>query len=286
MPKIAVLSDIHANLPALEAVLDDLRDLKPDAVYVLGDMVNGAPWPAQVLDLLLEQRWPMLLGNHDDAVLQLGTPRMEARYAHRERYATLWWTREHLSPRHVAALEQLPLEAVLTWQGELPVRLVHGVPGNFFVGFRPNVPEAWAVRRLAGVDEPVFVGGHTHDPMVRRIDRWLVVNAGSVGVPYDGDPRASYAQLVGDTGAWQVAIRRVPYDLSLVSAGFKRSGLLEEGGAAAEVARRSILSGQPWLADFYWWVRDQPAELLADMQRTLAAYDATHGPGRWAFPYV
>ena len=90
----------------------------------------------------------MLLGNHDDAVLQLGTPRMEPRYADRTRYATLWWTREHLSDRHLARLRQLPLELSPSPAGAPPLRLFHGVPGNFFVGFRPNgtadgPPPAW-----------------------------------------------------------------------------------------------------------------------------------------------
>jgi predicted phosphodiesterase len=290
MPKLALLSDIHSNLPALEAVVADMRELKPDAVVVLGDMINGCPWPTEVLDLILEERWPMLLGNHDDAVLQLGTLRMEARYNYRERYATLWWTREHLSAEHAAVLEQLPLEMSLTWADLPAVRLVHGIPGNFFIGLRPNVPEGWASQRLAGVVEPVFVAGHTHDPMIRPIGRWLVVNAGSVGMPYDGDVRASYAWLCSDGGAtggaWQATIRRVPYDLDAVSAGFERSGLLDAGGATAEMVCRSVLTGLPWLADFVWWVREQPAETLVDMKQALGRYDEMHGPGHWAFPYV
>ena len=79
MTTLALLSDVHANLPALEVVLGDIRARRPDAVYVLGDIVNGCPWPGDVLDLIAAEGWPMLLGNHDDAVIQLGTPRMEPR---------------------------------------------------------------------------------------------------------------------------------------------------------------------------------------------------------------
>ena len=87
---IALLSDIHGNLPAFNAVAADIALQRPDAVYVLGDMINGCPWSAEVLDRLLDLGWPMLLGNHDDAVLQLDTPRMkEPRYHDRPRYAAL-----------------------------------------------------------------------------------------------------------------------------------------------------------------------------------------------------
>lgn len=286
MVTIALLSDIHGNLPALEAVLADLADCSPDRVFVLGDLVNGCPWSAEVLDRLGDLDWPLLLGNHDDAVLQLGTPRMEPRYNDRRRYAALWWTREHLAPHHLDFLSRLPLEMSPDLPGAPPIRLVHGLPGNFFAGFRPDSPVAWAARHLARVAEATVAGGHTHVPMVRRIERWLVVNTGAVGISYDGDPRASYALLHGDAAGWQVEMRRVDYDRSIVDAGYRESGLLAEGGVMAEMFRRSVLSGLPWVSDFAWWIREQPPEVSLDMPAALRAYDAQHGPGRWAFPYV
>lgn len=286
MPIIAVLSDIHSNKPALRAVMADLRDLRPDAVFVLGDMINGCPWPAEILDVIAEQRWPMLLGNHDDAIIQLGTPRMEPRFADRDLYGALWWTHEHIRPDQHTLLQGLPLEMAPDQRDMPPIRLLHGVPGNFFVGIRPDAPEAWASNRLVTVTEPVIAAGHTHVPMVRRIRRWLVVNAGSVGMPYDGDCRASYAWLRSDDGEWRVGIRRVPYNLDELNAAFIASGLLADGGVMAEMARRSALSGLPWIADFAWWVREQTPAVLTDMPSALALYDTTHGPGRWAFPYV
>ncbi|MGC8780065.1 MAG: metallophosphoesterase family protein [Anaerolineae bacterium] len=286
MITIALLSDIHGNLPALEAVLADLSSRAADMAFVLGDLVNGCPWSAEVLDRLSDLGWPMLLGNHDDAVLQLGTPRMEPRYGDRRRYAALWWTREHLSPRHLDLLARLPLETSPALADAPAIRLVHGLPGNFFVGCRPDSPPDWVARHLARVAEGTIAGGHTHVPMVRRIARWLVVNTGAVGISYDGDPRASYAVLRGDAAGWQVEIRRVDYDRSVVDAGYRESGLLVEGGVMAEMFRRSVLSGLPWVSDFAWWIREQPPAVSLDMSAALRAYDSQHGPGRWAFPYA
>ena len=286
MTRISLLSDIHGNLPALRAVMDDIRADRPDGVFVLGDMTNGCPWSAEVLDLLSDTGWPMLLGNHDDAVLQLETPRMEPRYAHRSRYAALWWTREHLTQRHLALLAAVPPDMALSLPDAAPVRLLHGLPGNFYAGLRPDSPDEWVQRKLAPVAETTIATGHTHVPMVRQIGRWYVVNCGAVGAPYDGDVRASYARLSGDPRGWRAEIRRVAYNIDEIDAGFRESGLAAEGGAMGEMFRRSVLSGQPWVADFAWWVREQPDDALADMQAAMNRYDATHGPGRWAFPYA
>lgn len=293
MLSIALLSDIHGNLPALAAVVHDIEARCPDAVYVLGDMVNGCPWSAEVMDWLLDLGWPMLLGNHDDAVLQLGTPRMELRYADRPRYATLWWTLEHLAGRHLAALAALPLEYGPAFPAAPPLRLIHGLPGNFFVGFRPDSPESWAAHHLAVVAEETVAGGHTHVPMARWISRlgddatpagWLVINSGSVGAPYDGDPRASYVRLEGDRQGWRAEVRRIAYDREALERGYRQSSLLAEGGVVAELFLRSVLTGLPWVADFAWWLRQRYGDLSTDTRAALRRYDATHGPGRWAFP--
>lgn len=283
---LALLSDIHGNLPALEAVAADIRAQRPDAIYVLGDMVNGCAWSPEALDFVLAQGWPMLLGNHDDAVMQLGAPRMEARYHDRQRYAALWWTRGRLAPRHVAMLEQLPLALPLAYADAPPLRLLHGLPGNFFVGFRPDSPEGWAIRHLEGVTEPVVAGGHTHVPMVRAFGRWTVINSGSVGAPYDGDPRAGYAWLEGDASGWRAEIRRVDYDLAAVDAGYHASGLAAAGGVLGAMFHRTVMTALPWVSDFAWWLRDQPAEILGNPRLAQQLYDAAHGPGHWAFPYA
>jgi predicted phosphodiesterase len=286
MTSIALLSDIHGNLPALETVVLDVQRWRPDAVYVLGDIVNGACWSGEAIDLLTHLGWPMLIGNHDDAVLQLGTARMEPRYADQRHYAALWWTRRSLLPRHLDKLANLPLDHRLSFSDAPPLRLLHGLPGDFFRGFRPEAPESWAVSHLIGVAERTVAGGHTHVPMERCFGSWLVLNSGSVGVPYDGDVRASYLRLEGSPEGWRSQVRRLTYDLSAVEQGFRDSGLSEEGGVMARMFLRSILSAQPWVADYAWWLRSQPADRITDVEQTERLYMASHGPGHWSFSVV
>lgn len=284
MTRLALLSDVHANLPALEAVTADIDRQSPDAVYVLGDMINGCAWPAETLDFITSRRWSMLIGNHDDAVLQLGSPRMESRYGDRHFYATLWWTQARLTARHRTLLDHLPNTLILTFSDAPPVRLLHGLPGNFFVGFRPDSPTEWALRHLASVQESTVADGHTHIPMVRIIGRWQVINCGSAGAPYDGDFRASYVLMDGFHAGWKVKIRRVEYDRKRVDEGYIISGLAEEGGVLGAMFHRTVLTGLPYVSDFIWWARQQPPDVINDHQRAITLYDAQFGPGRWAFP--
>lgn len=284
MTRLALLSDIHANLPALEAVAADIDAASPDAVYVLGDMINGCAWPAETLDFITGRGWPMLIGNHDDAVIQLDAPRMEPRYGDRVFYANLWWTRARIRPDHVALLESLPREFALTFPDAPPVRLLHGLPGNFFAGFRPDSPDRWMVEQLAAIEESTVVDGHTHFPMARNVGRWQVVNTGSVGAPFDGDPRPSYALLDGSRAGWRGALRRIEYDRARVEADYRASGLAQDGGVLSAMFHRSVMTGLPWASDFNWWVRQQSPEMQANPPAALAVYDRKYGPGRWAFP--
>jgi predicted phosphodiesterase len=293
MTTLALLSDIHGNLPAFEAVTAEVLARRPDAVYVLGDMVNGCPWSAEVLDRVLDLGWPMLLGNHEDALLQLGTPRMEQRYHDRQRYAALWWTRENLTDRHLAVLAALPLDYRLTFPGAPPLRVFHGVPGNIFVGFRPDSRAEWAAHHLSAVAEETVAGGHTHVAMSRWIPRsgagadtrgWLVVNTGSVGMPYDGDPRPAYVWLVDTPGGWRAEVVRLAYDREAVALGYRQSSLAAEGGVLGDLFLRSTMTGLPWVSDFLWWSRKHFGDTPTDMAAALQRYDATHGPEHWAFP--
>jgi hypothetical protein len=161
---------------------------------------------------------------------------------------------------------------------------MHGLPGNFFAGFRPDSPQDWMLGHLDRIAEPTVADGHTHFPMVRRVGRWQVINSGSAGAPYDGDPRVSYVLMDGDGHGWQVIVRRIDYDRSRVEEGYHSSGLDRGGGVLGEMFHRTVMTGLPWGSDFNWWVRQQPQAVQDDPNAALAAYDTHFGPERWAFP--
>ncbi|MEZ4582430.1 MAG: metallophosphoesterase family protein [Caldilineaceae bacterium] len=118
--RLAFLADIHGNLPALEAVLADVRAQSPDAVYLVGDQINRCPWHNEVLDLLDIYGWPAIAGNHELVIGIIGTPHNYPPFTDRNRFAVLWWTWETLAPRHLRAIRTLPSSSTSTLTARRP----------------------------------------------------------------------------------------------------------------------------------------------------------------------
>ncbi|MGY4831438.1 metallophosphoesterase family protein [Sphaerotilaceae bacterium SBD11-9] len=229
--KFAAVSDIHGNLPALEAVLADIAREGVDAIVNLGDIVCGPLWPAETADRLMPLNWPTLAGNHERQVLTQALAEMSDTDAH---------TAPLLGPVHREWLARLP--PTLRWQAD--VLLCHGTPTSdltylmetvtpdYAPGKDPGVRAATRAElqgrlgdAMSGVPHALILCGHTHVPRCERLeDGRMVVNPGSVGLPaYDDDhphfhliengaPQARYALLTRKPGGWGVKLRRVDYD--------------------------------------------------------------------------
>lgn len=289
--RIAILADIHGNLPALEATVRDLQYQQPDVVYLAGDQINRCPWNNDVMALIHDQRWPAIYGNHELIVGRLGTPQNRPPFTDRTIFPILWWTKENLHKRYLAELHELPAELHLTFDHAPAIYLTHGQPGNPFLGFFPESTDESYEGALKEIVEPVVITAHTHRPMIRKIQRRhqgsrLVVNGGSVGMPYNKDPRAQYLLLDLVDQKWQPSLRQVDYNRSLLRSAFESSGMLAEAGPSAELCLRTALTGEPWSSDFGYWYRMQPPEMKTDLSSAIEIYLQQHGPGRWAFPNI
>lgn len=285
--RLAFLADIHGNLPALEAVLRDLRSQAPDQVFLGGDLVNRCPWNNEVMDLLADLGWPSVIGNHDLVTARIHTPHNPPPFTDRQRYRSLWWTASTLHERHLQTLRRLPPARRIDFKPFSPIRLFHGTPENMFLGLYQEMNEATIVALLQGVAESVVVCAHTHRPMARRTGGWTIFNSGSVGLPYNGDPRAQYLILdgVAERGVhcWEPCFRRVAYDHSVLRPAYEASGMLAATGAVGELHLLTAETGQPYSSDFGIWLREQPDEIRNDLDRAVPLYLAQHAPGKWAF---
>jgi putative phosphoesterase len=234
----AVISDIHANLHALEAVWEDIESQGPDLVYCLGDLVGYGAFPNEVIEFIRKREISTVMGNYDEGVgFDMDDCGCAYKTVEEDRLGklSLLWTRRHTTPENKTFLQELPLQIRL--EGQRPyMLLVHGSPRKINEYLYEDRPKASLERiaKLAGTDVLLF--GHTHFPYVKTIGNTLFVNTGSVGKPKDGDPRGSYVIL--KTGRrTNVEIRRVRYDEKAAAEAIRESNLpdhfadlLETGG--------------------------------------------------------
>jgi predicted phosphodiesterase len=236
--RLAVLSDVHANLPALEAVLRDLEGLQVDRVVCLGDLVGYNAQPNECLDRLRHRVDVCVAGNHDREALGLPV----AGYTNRQAKLTLDWTARSLSAENASYLRSLPNIAV-----HESFVAVHGCflnPDHYY-GYVTSSMLPDNLEVIAQRDDlpKLAFCGHTHQPLLACLEgsqvrevplgearaswhassRVVLVNPGSVGQPRDRDPRASYA--VVDTTQREVLLRRVPYDIQATMAAIEAAGL-------------------------------------------------------------
>lgn len=198
--RIGLLSDVHANLPALEEVLRDLRGRGVDVLLHAGDVVGYNPFPNEVIEVFQREEIRTILGNHDRAVLTGDNYWFNSVAA-----TALRWTRACLESSSVSYLRSLKPRMELEIGGS-KLLVVHGSPEDA----DEYIYEGDLREDILPPGFDALVMGHTHVPFVRRLAGALVVNPGSVGQPRDGDPRASYALL--DVGQGHGELRRVEYD--------------------------------------------------------------------------
>jgi putative phosphoesterase len=209
--RIAVVSDIHGNLTALEAVIADLKKTAPDRILQGGDLAASGSRPAEVVDLIRDLGWPGVLGNTDE---MLWAPQrqaeLEARAPHlRSLFQMIFGsivpaTRERLGDERIAWLRSLPAE----WR-EGNLLLLHAAPQNLWRAPLANATDEELVETYGSAGAVTVVYGHIHTPFVRFLPGMTVANSGSASLSYDGDPRASYLLL--EDG--RAKIRRVEYDV-------------------------------------------------------------------------
>jgi putative phosphoesterase len=228
--RVAVITDIHGNLPALEAALAGIEELGIDQVYCGGDLVGYGPWPNEVCDLIREREIPTIYGNYDYAIGRDEEDCMCAYPTQHERelgQLSVDWTLEHTSRESKDFMRKLPFD--LRFQlGEQRVRLVHGSPRKVNEYLFEDKPAKTFERIAAGADCDVLVFGHTHKPWIHEYGEVLFVNCGSVGKPKDGDARGGFAVLDEGDGHLDARIERFEYDAEYASGQVAAAGLPSE----------------------------------------------------------
>jgi predicted phosphodiesterase len=234
--RIAIISDIHGNRTAFEAVLADLRETAPDMVLHGGDLADGGSSPVEIVDRIRDLGWAGVMGNTDEMLVDPSSltefagrspERLQPLFAAIEEMAA--WTREALGEERLAWLSALPAVQI-----QNPMALVHASPESKWRAPAHDAGDAEFEQVYKPLGQPIAVYAHIHRPLIRRLPGMTVVNTGSISLSHDGDRRASYLLLDGS----EPVIRRVEYDADVEIQTLTHSGLPH-----ADWVSRTLVSG-------------------------------------------
>jgi predicted phosphodiesterase len=210
--RVAILADIHGNLPACEAVLADIAREAPDFTVAAGDLALRGAYPRETVELLASRCQALLLGNTD---CYIAGNYLSGAYRQRDHWKTelLEWTRQQLGSSWVEKLGQLPFSIRYQPRSGQDLFICHANPKNLEDSLEPTLDEATLRSYFQGLNAAACAFGHLHFPYRRRIGSLLVADVASAGIPRDGDTRPAYGLFTYTSRGWKAQIRRVRYPI-------------------------------------------------------------------------
>ncbi len=208
--RVAILADIHGNLPAAEAVLEDIKRQSPDYIVAAGDLALRGAWPKETVDLLTDRCSALLMGNTD---CYLAGNYLGGAYREREHWKTdlLHWTRAELGEARLKQLGTLPFSVRYSPRRGQDLFVCHANPRNLEDSIEPTLDEHSLRRFFQNLDATAVAFGHLHFPYRRRVGRMVIADVASAGIPRDGDLRPAWGLFTFTPRGWRVQIRRVRY---------------------------------------------------------------------------
>jgi 3',5'-cyclic AMP phosphodiesterase CpdA len=252
--RVAILADIHGNLPAFEAALDHVAKQHVDRLIIAGDIVVGSPDSAACWRLAQALGCPILRGNHERYVAHYGAPGAPPEWA-TERFAPVRWAYSQLAEEERRAIEALPLAIR---PPDLPdLLVVHASIRADRDSVMPYTPEEQLAAMFPQVQERWIVRAHNHTGQVRLWEERTIITAGAVGLPLDCNPTAQYVLLErrnpdgrNGAGGWRIQHQSVPYDLDATLRRFRESGYLDAAGPMARLLQREVATASFYIVPF------------------------------------
>lgn len=266
--RIAILADIHGNLPAFEAALAHVEQQHVDQLIIAGDVVVGAPDTAACWRLAQSLNCPILKGNHERYVADYGTPAADPSWTSLQ-FAPLQWGVAQLTEAERQALNRLPAFLRLPEAPDLLV--VHASMRNDRDTVTAYTPANHLAVMFPEVKERYIVRGHNHLCTIRTWGERFIITAGSVGLPLDANPTAQYLLLEQSSNGWHIHYQSVPYELEATLRRFHETGYLEATGPMGRLFLREVETATPQFVPFlrlyHHWSQQEALSLEAAMER-------------------
>ncbi len=258
MTKLAILSDIHGNLPALKAVMSDLENFEVDQVIVAGDVINFGPFSRKTAEIVIENNWPVIRGNNEYFLLDYKTPRAPVEWNDPIQFAPTAWLDKQFNQKLKTSIATWPDTLNLRFSDAHPIQVFHGTPNSPWESIYWSTTDAEIENMLSKTEAGFVICGHTHLPMDRHSGRWHIFNPGSVGVPLDGIFSASYMILEGNHDGWNATFRRIPFDYAAVYQEFETSGFTKECGPIGRLVVEIYRRARPTFGFLKWHKKHHP----------------------------
>jgi predicted phosphodiesterase len=253
--KIAVISDIHGNLAALEAVLEDTQTQKAEMIVCAGDVPDPFRESLLVWERLQSLGVPCLRGNHEDYTVAFHTPGQRGRFDAPHMHS-IGLVAQHLGPEVACSFAGLPMTMSIPGPNGHNVFVCHGLPSNNTRSYSDGL-DATIEAELRALDAKIVVNGHRHVPWELIWNDKLLVSAGSVGLPINGMHRAEYVLLSHTGGAWRIEHRAVPYDVGAALRAYVESGWVDQGGPLAWLLYDELQCSERRLSTFWKFLHDK-----------------------------
>lgn len=258
--KIAILADIHSNMDALEAVLEDARKQKADAYAVAGDIVSDGPSVRETIDCVRSLTSYIIKGNREDYMLKYRSGEFKG-WEGSKQFSSLLWTYYKLSEDDLDWMAALPEQTVMQLDGKTALRIVHGSPFSMYELLKPNEDMGPLERAALATPEQALVFGHNHMQWTGTVHGRLLVNPGSVGVHFNNEVKAEYAIVTYENGTLSAELRRVRYDFTALEKRLETSGLTAASPVWSKVAFESVKAGKNYSLLFL----NEASKAMADM---------------------
>jgi len=268
MTRIAIVSDIHGNHVAFEAVVQNIGTQNIDKVVVAGDLVGRGPQGSRVIEHVQRLGWETIRGNHEDYMLGFLRREVPENWWHEDVWAASRWMAAEVAG-HEAYMDSLPMSTTLPG-----LHVLHGSPRsiNEGIGKWTSLEDRRAF--LDAVEEPILVCAHTHRTMNVKVGEGSIVNVGSVGMPFNGNWRAQYAIFDDEGGQWETSFIAVEYEREAFYKVYETSGFLEEGKITALLLKMEVEAARPFLVPFLRWANASALEPTpANLETFLEDYN-------------